>query len=303
MKEWVFVFTSLAATGLFALTSHGQVRQLGRMSTSGKVAQASGHCSGGGLLGKFGFHGGCNGGCAAGPSCSIARKLLGGARSGVSEPSCGPVGLGYGGGFGLCGAGDCGGCGVGGYLGRNLHPVNPCACGGSLLGDMARGIIMLVDRTVACVVGGVFGGLKTVTCHASGSFAALQCAAQATCLSCGGGGCDRCSIDRGCGIVSNGDRSHELPTFPSEAPAEATPTQQKPKGVAQDPFLDDPPVSTPQARQLRSSVQHAYYPQESRIGSSVQRTVNRVKTTTLPTAGSLPHRHLQTRSRAVTLRR
>lgn len=218
----VIVFASVLATVLSVSGVQAQVAQLGRLPIRGQVAQAS-FCAGG-------CDDGCDGGCAvepgcgvAEPSCGLAGKLLsgghglfrggllagmgGGPSCGMPDPSCGSVGLGYSGGFGLSAGdcGDCNSCGSGGYLGRNLHQVNPCACGGSLIGDFARGLFQFVDRAVGTLVGGVFGGLQSITCHASGTFAALQCAAQASCDSCGGLGCaDGCAIDPGCGIAVPG---------------------------------------------------------------------------------------------------
>ena len=171
------------------------VRKLGNLPLVGKVAQAaffSDGCSGCGVVG-------CDDpscGCAA-PSCGMAGSILNGS---VLEPTCGSTGLGYAGGFGLCG-GSCDACGDGGYLGRNLRPVNPCACGGSLVGDMARGLLCLVDRAVGATVATFFGGLQRVTCHASGTFAALQCAAAAACNSCGMVDCDGCGIGPSCGFA------------------------------------------------------------------------------------------------------
>lgn len=188
------------------------VRQLGKLPFVGKVRQASflgggcDSCAAGPSCGLIG----CDDpscGCAA-PSCGMAGSILGGffgagpGGCGASiEPSCGSGGLGYGGGFGLCGGG-CDSCGDGGYLGRNLQRVTPCACGGSLIGDMARGLITLVDRAVGTTVATFFGGLQKMTCHASGTFAALQCAAVATCSSCGNVGCDGCGAGPVCGLDS-----------------------------------------------------------------------------------------------------
>ena len=158
-----------------------------------------------------------NPGCGvAAPTCGLAGTLLGGGGScGLPEPSCGSTGLGYSGGFGLCGGSGCDSCGSGGFLGRQLHQVNPCACGGSLIADMARGFLSLVDRTVGAVVGGIFGGLQAVTCHASGTFAALQCAAQASCDSCGGPGCDGGCAGPGYGVPSCGAPACGAPAAPS----------------------------------------------------------------------------------------
>ena len=144
--------------------------------------------------------------CGAAPSCGMAGGLLGalcrgggGGCATCPEPACGATGLGYAGGFGSCGS--CDTCGVGGYIGRNLHQVNPCACGGSLIADMARGFLGMVDRAVGSVVGGIFGGLQAVSCHASGTFATLQCAAAAGCDACDGASCDDCCAPS-CGAPS-----------------------------------------------------------------------------------------------------
>ncbi len=148
-------------------------------------------------------------GCAA-PSCGLAGAFLGGCFGAgpggcgaTIEPHCGSEGLGYAGGFGLCG-GSCDSCGQGGYMGRNLQKVTPCACGGSLIGDMARGLIHLVDRAVGATVATFFGGLQKVTCHASGTLAALQCAAAAACDSCGAVGCDGYCAGPVCGLPDPG---------------------------------------------------------------------------------------------------
>ena len=215
---------------------------------------------------------------------------------GMAEPTCGSIGLGYAGGFGNCGS-----CGTGGYMNRNLHQVQPCACGGSPIADFARGVLLMVDKTVSAVLGGIFGGLQTVTCHASGSFAALQCAAMAGggCSSCGGacdGGCD---MGPGCGVgmtsganyaTSSAPMVHEsygaavpgvpqlAPSMPIESvpmqPMDAVPTQPAPIVAPTDPFIDDPP--TPQANLLRSSGQvrqagYLHQQANNRIGAAVQR--------------------------------
>lgn len=231
MKERLWI-AGVLATFLLVSTSQAQVAQLGRMPTTGKIKQVGllGHlfnkqskgCDSCGDPGCGIADPGCgiaDPGCglegpvcgaadpvcgAGAPTCGMAGSILGrrhGGGCGVPEPGCGSAGLGYSGGFGLCG-GSCDSCGVGGYFGRNLHQVNPCACGGSLVADLARGVITMVDRAVGKVVGGVFGGLQAVSCHASGTFAALQCAAQAGCNACGGSGCEGgCAVDPGCGLA------------------------------------------------------------------------------------------------------
>lgn len=231
------VVASLVASGFLASASHAQVLQLGRMAPSSRVTQASCNCS--------------NDGPIVGTS-GMAGEILGG----YAGPDYGTAGLGYAGGFGYCGCGDCGACGVGGYFGRNLHQVNPCACGGSLIGDLARGAFCVVDKTVGCVVGTVCGGLRVVTCHASGSLAALESAARASCYACHGAGCDVCC---GEGDVEYVGEYYAEPTLarPIQA-APASPQQ------ASDPFLDDPPSPAPQASRARyPGVRRANYVERS----------------------------------------
>ena len=186
------------------------VRKLGNLPMFGKARQTS-FTTGGcdscaepscGIAGCDDASCGCQG-----PSCGLAGSLLGGIFSAgpggcgaAIEPRCGSDGLSYAGGFGLCG-GSCDGCGDGGFMGRNLRKVNPCACGGSLVGDMARGLIDLVDRAIGATVTSFFGGLQKATCHATGTLAALECAATAGCDSCGMAGCDGCGMAPSCGLA------------------------------------------------------------------------------------------------------
>ena len=299
LKTSTFASVVMVCAVMAATTEAQLVRKLGNLPFVGKVKQAS-------------MIGGCDscaevpccddGGCT--PSCGLAGSLLGGCFGAgpggcgaTIEPSCGSVGLGYGGGFGMCG-GSCDTCGDGGYLGRNLRRVSPCACGGSLIGDMARGLILLVDRAVGTTVATLFGGLQRVTCHASGTLAALQCMAASACNSCGVVGCDggpACGMpgpmmgcDATCGvpafeseIVSPSYSSsapgyiapavpanaapledgHTLPMAPTPAPImESAPAPAQPTPTA-DPFLDDT-APTPQARSMRTG--SGYSP--SRLG-------------------------------------
>lgn len=279
MSLRLMIIASLAAMGVAVSTSQAQVMQLGRLSIKNPVKQASCECStGGGFFGKFRSQGNCES-CCEGGSCGMAGDIL--SSDAYCEPDCGTGGLGYAGGFGYCGTGDCGSCGVGGYFGRNLHPVNPCACGGSLLGDLARGAICLVDKTVGCVVGGICGGLRVMTCHASGSLAALECAAQASCHACDGSGCDSC-CDEG---VVYGD-VYGQPT-PAEVPMQLTPAEPEAAGST-DPFMDDPPAPTPQAGRARyPGVQRAAFVQNQSTGSR----------------GATKHRYTNARGRKLMLRR
>lgn len=277
------------------------VRKLGNLPWVGKVKQTSflgGDCDSCAASPTCGAAG-CDDpscGCEA-PSCGLAGSILGsclgagpGGCGATIEPSCGSSGLGYAGGFGLCG-GSCNNCGDGGYLGRNLQRVSPCACGGSLVGDMARGLLSLVDRAVGATVTTVFGGLQKVTCHASGTFAALECAAAASCTSCGMvdcgcGAAPSCGIadaDCGCAAIATCDgpacgmpatlaapntyQASPMPSYPAPTMAPAAPMdggfseprvpapaiQPSPTPAipaAGDPFLDDI-APTPQARVLR----------------------------------------------------
>lgn len=267
---------------------------------------------------------------AASPSCGLVGRLLGsGCTScGLPEPSCGATGLGYSGSFGLCG-GSCDSCGVGGYIGRNIHKVNPCACGGSLIADMARGFLTMVDRAVGTVVGGVFGGLQTASCHASGTFATLQCAAISGCDSCGGGGCTDCAAAPTCGmadptcgvaapgcgcptcgVAAPGDYSTTIssPT-PTYAPAAPTPIETAPmqpmpvesapietapiKAAPSDPFLDDPsPLSQRTARPRTTAKGYRVYQNgNSRVAAaSYQKQVAKPQSVETASAESAPVR-------------
>ena len=331
-------FASLAIVSLLVAMAGAQVAPLGSVPFRGKVRQT-------GLFQRLagGGAGCCDAGCTgcdscgisgpscglAAPTCGLAGRLLGGASCGLPEPRCGSAGLGYAGGFGLCGG--CDSCGVGGYVGRNIHQVNPCACGGSLIADMARGLFCLVDRTVSSVVGGLFGGLQAVTCHASGTFAALQCAAQASCYACGSVGCDG-----GCGMAASDygmtyDQGYEsLPAYSSEStrssanqlpePLEPTPAEEgsaQPDPLPSDPFTDDPP---PQAlRRPRpltlghrlpvhgQQVRRATYrvPQSPRIGNAVQNTMRNVRRAAASVVAPPQPRYLQSQlqHRSMNLRR
>lgn len=287
MKERkLFIGLALATCLLVASASaQAQVMQLGRMPMNGKtkptglLAELFGHQGGCSSCDSAGCDGGCSAaptcgaadpvcglpepGCGIAPTCGLAGKILGhhggGQSCGVSTPICSSTGLGYSGGFGLSAhtCDTCNSCGVGGYVGRNIHRVNPCACGGSLIADMARGFFCLVDRAVGTVVGGVFGGLRTVTCHASGTFATLEYAAMAGCNSCGGHGCSDCAAGASCGAPVM-----EYSTYPTAVPQMETivpqptmqsipmprvPTEAMPPAPPADPFLDDPQPA-PQAR-------------------------------------------------------
>ena len=285
MKERkLFIGLALATCLLVASASaQAQVMQLGRMPMHGKtkptglLAELFGHQGSCSSCDSAGCDGDCTAaptcgaadpvcglpepGCGAAPTCGLAGKILGNyggcSSCDVSTPICTSTGLGYSGGFGLSAhtCDTCNSCGVGGYVGRNIHRVNPCACGGSLIADMARGFFRLVDHAVGTVVGGVFGGLRTVTCHASGTFATLECAAMAGCTSCGGHGCSDCAADPGCGAPMM-----EYTTYPAGVPMETVvpqptmetvpmppvPTDAAPAAPT-DPFLDDPEPA-PQAR-------------------------------------------------------
>ena len=278
------IFASLVVACCMATPSQAQlVKQLGRLPFAGKVKQASflgGGCdscaaapscgaagcsAGGSCLGGGG--GGCaDTGCAA-PSCGLAGSILGSCLGGggsgcgaLPEPSCGSHGLGYSGGFGLCG-GSCDSCGDGGYLGRNLYKVNPCACGGSLIGDMARGFVSLVDRTVGTLVGTVFGGLQTATCHASGTFAALQSAATVGCSSCGSMGCDSggCAGGPSCGL--------NAPSCGCAAPSCGAPACGAPAQLASPPAYSAPSYPV-ESSYPSTSYPSASYPTNSIVPSA-----------------------------------
>lgn len=146
----------------------------------------------GGILGKLGgrFGGlrGMLGGLGGGGACGCETM----------EPECGVTGLGYSGGFGLCGGcggGSCDSCGVGGYFGRNIHKVDPCACGGSLFGDASRNFLSFFDQAVGTLAGSFVGGLRAAGGHARGSLAAMHSAKK--CGGCADIGCDSCSAPVG----------------------------------------------------------------------------------------------------------
>ena len=190
-----------------------QVMQLGKARQQGRVVQAS-CCDGSGGV--------------------------------AYESGYGMTGIGGGGGCGACGA-----CGTGGFFGRGLAPVAPCACGGSLIADMAMGAKRVVDNTVACVFGHVFGGLQAISCHASGTFAALQCATAMGCC----GSCGSTSCDGGCAgggeIYADGGYS-VMDSSPAYAPTATPSIEPSPASTPQpeieaNPFLDDPPAVEPQA--------------------------------------------------------
>lgn len=236
LKTTTFASALLACCMIVSSSEAQLVRKLGNLPLTGKVSQAALFSNGCDSCGVES----CDG---CGPSCGMAGSILG------ESTCCGHTGLGYGGGFGLCG-GSCDGCGDAGYLGRNLKRVAPCACGGSLVGDMACGLLGLADRAVGATVTTVFGGLQRVTCHAAGTFAALECAAASACNSCGLVGCGGCcstwgSTDTGCSSCDGGTISEEY--VPSSAPAgNGVPTPAQPNDAA-DPFLDDS-APTPEAR-------------------------------------------------------
>ena len=336
------LFSGLVAAVFMLSSVEAQVIQLGRLPIKGKVRPV------GGLLGSLFNHDSCDGcdagcidcaaepgcgmtdpvcgapepGCGvAAPTCGLVGTLLSGPGCGLPEPSCGSTGLGYSGGFGLCGGSCDDGCGRGGYLGRQLHKVNPCACGGSLIADMARGLLLMVDRAVGAVVGGVFGGLQAVSCHASGTFAALECAASAGCDTCGGACDGGCSAAPSCGAPSCGvagpvtsypmigDIYSPAPAQPmqptlSEPPA-PTPVQPIPD-KAVDPFIDDPVAPQARLRQPNSVrrtlqgqvVRNANYLQQLQKNGSVTRSRY-----VQPTSAALKQRYLQAQQRSMNLRR
>ncbi len=164
------------------------------------------------------------------------------------------------------GYGACDSCGVGGYFGRNIHPVRPCVCGGPLCRDVMRGIRRLLDTTLSCAIRTVFGGLNAVSCHAEGSLAALNCAATVgfcgrscrgdDCGVCGGAG--RGTSNYGAGRGTSTYSCSDLPPSVYGTPTYATPIGTSPIGPEPiavpedigDPFTDDP-VTPPEGRQAR----------------------------------------------------
>lgn len=228
--------------------------------------------SAGGILGKFkgklgGFGGlrGMLGGFAGGAACGCETM----------EPDCGVTGLGYSGGFGLCGGcggGGCDSCGVGGFFGRNIHRVEPCACGGSIFGDKARNFLSFFDQAVGTLAGSFVGGLRAAGGHARGSLAALHSAKS--CGGCADAGCDSCSAptslapggcalgvcgdplgcgtgcDSGCssapaaeGYIGAPLESAPAVSYPMAAPVESYPSNTYTEAPTEDIYL--PPPSPP----------------------------------------------------------
>jgi hypothetical protein len=137
-----------------------------------------------------------------------------------------------------------------------VAPFAPCTCGGTLVGDLALGIGCLVHETSAVVLGGVFGGLRAITGHASGSFAKLECAVKTGC--CGGYGCGMPTCTDCCdtGGYTTGEYidsgASYAPAIPMPSSPELAPTpaaEPAAGGEGLDPFVDDP-ESQPQARRL-----------------------------------------------------
>lgn len=313
------LFASFVATCLLASITQAQVAQLGSAPTGGRIKQVGLFqrlVGGGSACCDSGCVDGCASclpepGCGMGPTCGLAGRILGGASCGLPQPSCGSAGLGYAGGFGLCGSCDSS-CGVGGYIGRNIRQVNPYVCGGSLIADMARGFLCLVDRTVGSVVGGLFGGLQAVTCHASGTLAALQCAAQASCHACGTVGCDGCGMPYDHGYR---DTTSYAPHSDSEylpAPMDPTPAAEpmpaQPQPMEADPFTDDPPPEVSRRprplslgnrglgvrqQQLVRPVGHQVPQSSPRIGTAVQNTMRSVRRATANMVAPVQQRYLQ----------
>ena len=212
----------LLLCGLTAAVAQAQVTQYGNVPMQGNLASSSCDCGG------F-WHG-------YGPECGAAAPYA---------VECGG-----------CGASD--GCGIGGYIGRNVYPVNPCVCGGSLCLDILQGIKHLLDRTLSCVIGTVFGGLQAVSCHATGSLAALRCAALAGCQSCGGSYCGGCG---GGTIIDSGGYMSGVPTYMT--PNGTIPIGPEPIEVPEDiddPFTDEPVTAPagPQSRRIRRPVRAGY---------------------------------------------
>ena len=312
MKERM-LFAGLVASFLLAGVAQAQVAQLGRVPTFNKIKRTA--------LFSTVFNTGCDSGCSgcadcvssgggcAGPSCGMAGAVLGGASCGLPEPACGSSGLGYAGGFGLCGGAGCDDCGVGGYFGRNIHPVNPCACGGSIVGEFARDFLQFFDNAVGTLVGGFFGGLRTVTCHASGSLAAIQCAIETNCAACGAvscnGGCGGYVTAPGCGVAGPGcgvpisAESAGQPTPAKQSDAFAPPptrVRSQPAGVS-DPFLDDPAEVS---RIPRHVVPRLDLLQNGR-GNTLQRSGVRMASGTSSTR--VNYRYLNQNGRSTVLRR
>jgi hypothetical protein len=131
----------------------------------------------------------------------------------------------------------CADCGIGGYFGRGLVPVDSCTCGGTLVADLAIGIARFVDNSLSCLFGCLFGGLHGLGCHGTGSMAAYDCAAAYgdCCGGCGDYGCGGCGTE---GYIEGEGFTAPMGPGPTRAvPQEA------------DPFGDEP-AQAPQARRV-----------------------------------------------------